>query len=239
MNKGTCQAPHTNITCPSNECNTVLATNCFACLSGGDACSWALCPGDGRYRCVNQAEQQTTCKLTYNNTNPCTADLCGSLTYCQDCESTKICAYCPANATCMNNQLVSPNECGNMVVGDYCGSYCKSFTSCESCQTLPGLGDEERPGCAWGDQHCMDVILHPWGSSVEFSACPSNSSSTTTTSPSVAPSVHCERTFDAPSFIGGLILGLGFLGGYILMVRFCKPRQRAQYSNLDTPEAAT
>ncbi len=51
-------------------------------------------------------------------------------------------------------------------------------------------------------------------------------------SPGPAPS-PCEREFDTASFFGGLILGIGLLGGYILIARYCGSRERGAYSRID------
>jgi hypothetical protein len=54
--------------------------------------------------------------------------------------------------------------------------YCRNFTDCKSCQKrTTGSGDATaiiaRPGCAWADGFCMDVVLHIDGQFADFEQC--------------------------------------------------------------------
>lgn len=225
VSKGTCPTGAVS-DCPGG-CSGPQQSNCFDCVSSN--CSWAQCSGpNGRNmsRCIN-ASITTMCDVRFDAATPCTSAQCEELAYCTDClRHSDVCSYC-TNASCVPRS--DDEMCDAQFLGPSCSKYCSSFSTCLDCQFIAPAYDDERPGCAWSGDHCFDVVLHPFGESVEFQQCSTPTPAPPTSAP---PECSSERHFDTPSFFGGLILAFGIvIIGYFLIVHCGKARHG--YVDLD------
>ncbi|GLD72837.1 sialomucin core protein 24 isoform X2 [Lates japonicus] len=72
------------------------------------------------------------------------------------------------------------------------------------------------------------TTIGPTSSSNSSTSIPSTSSGTSTTTTPIAPTAapHKNSTFDAASFIGGIVLVLGLQAVIFFLYKFCKSKDR-------------
>ncbi|XP_034756298.1 sialomucin core protein 24 isoform X4 [Etheostoma cragini] len=125
------------------------------------------------------------------------SDACSSLT-CASCETTNGCLWvnCTESIGCFNYLLAENNSCTNV--------------SCADNSTLISTAAPTHSGNS-------SIPTSPSSTTV------GNITDTTPTSPSPAP--H-NNTFDAASFIGGIVLVLGLQAVIFFLYKFCKSKER-------------
>ncbi|XP_072217809.1 sialomucin core protein 24 isoform X2 [Leuresthes tenuis] len=128
------------------------------------------------------------------------SDVCSTLPSCEACEANSDCRY--VNCTGSPNSF----ECRNMtLVGDN-----------DTCSNA---------SCAGNTTVATTVIPTSSANISTTAATASTSAGTSTISPTSSPSEKTS-TFDAASFIGGIVLVLGLQAVIFFLYKFCKSKDR-------------
>ncbi|XP_040017353.2 sialomucin core protein 24 isoform X2 [Gasterosteus aculeatus] len=116
--------------------------------------------------------------------------------------------------------------CDTCVQNDGCGWFnCTGNLSCRNATLLPENGTCIRANCS--DNSTSGSTVAPTQSAnVTGTTAPSSTSSgnVTQTTP-ITPAPH-KNTFDAASFIGGIVLILGLQAVFFFIYKFCKSKDR-------------
>ncbi|XP_042358843.1 sialomucin core protein 24 isoform X2 [Plectropomus leopardus] len=97
-----------------------------------------------------------------------------------------------------------------------------------SCQNMTLLSDNDTCTHASCSGNATHPTIHPTqsgNSSTSMPPSPANGTSTTTTPVVPSPAPH-KNTFDAASFIGGIVLVLGLQAVIFFLYKFCKSKDR-------------
>ncbi|KAM9316637.1 sialomucin core protein 24 [Gastrophryne carolinensis] len=148
------------------------------------------------------------------------ADECGSATVCTDCQNKTDCAWfsCEnASAACKSNVTYAS---------------CKRIESCEEPSVAPTLNTTVAP-TPIKNATSPSTTAEPTTNSTATpqtnvtgtsTTTITTNSSTTTIVPTASPSKN--NTFDAASFIGGIVLVLGIQAVIFFLYKFCKAKDR-------------
>ncbi|KAG1963981.1 sialomucin core protein 24 [Pimephales promelas] len=139
-----------------------------------------------------------------------TDDVCGPLQSCDACENVTSCQWmsCTGDVTpkCVNGSLVNQTNCVNVNCTD------QPQTSTVSPNTTMAT-------------NATTIIT---SSTITSTSAPTTNvtaaNSTSTSSPTTSPSK--TSTFDAASFIGGIVLVLGLQAVIFFLYKFCKSKDR-------------
>ncbi|XP_018528129.1 sialomucin core protein 24 isoform X1 [Lates calcarifer] len=162
------------------------------------------------------------------NVPPCHADTCATTS---DCHWVN-CTTSSASASvvgCRNMTLVSQNEtCSNATCSAQpptssapaTTSHTTTAHSTPAVTTTSSTSTHSTSGNA--------TTIAPTSSTNSSTSIPSTSSGTSTTTTPIAPTAapHKNATFDAASFIGGIVLVLGLQAVIFFLYKFCKSKDR-------------
>ncbi|XP_030879761.1 sialomucin core protein 24 isoform X2 [Leptonychotes weddellii] len=107
---------------------------------------------------------------------------------------------------------------------------CENHNSCVSCLNV----SLDTPTCFWIDCKAPEPTLMPTNSTAQTTTLPASSTATPTATTSgtanitLSPTSQPGRksTFDAASFIGGIVLILGVQAVIFFLYKFCKSKER-------------
>ncbi|XP_012722736.2 sialomucin core protein 24 isoform X1 [Fundulus heteroclitus] len=144
------------------------------------------------------------------------ADECSTMLSCKDCLNHTDCQWmnCPTGLVCHNATLKANESCSN--------------ASCSSDPTpVPATTAHTSVATTAASNSSTTVNT----TSVPTRPSPSNSSTTVTPVSTSAPNTtavapHKNSTFDAASFIGGIVLVLGLQAVIFFLYKFCKSKDR-------------
>ncbi|CAJ1078127.1 sialomucin core protein 24 isoform X2 [Xyrichtys novacula] len=166
------------------------------------------------------------------------ADECSSLA-CDVCGNTSDCQWvtCPNSpAGCQNMSLVAENvTCSNTSCSDPTPSTAAPTGGSTApppppttASPIPVVTTSSSNTSETTDNSTVSTTIAPTQSSntsIPTTASPSNGTSTTTTPVAPSPAPH-KNTFDAASFIGGIVLVLGLQAVIFFLYKFCKSKDR-------------
>ncbi|XP_034554916.1 sialomucin core protein 24 [Notolabrus celidotus] len=169
------------------------------------------------------------------------ADECPSLP-CDSCESTNDCQWVSCQTllpSCFNMTLVATNvTCTNASCSVVATTRAPTSTASGSTAPPPPPPTTVSPApvvttsasnaSVTTDNTTLPTTVAPTHSSntsIPTTASPSNGTSTSTTPIAPTPSPH-KNTFDAASFIGGIVLVLGLQAVIFFLYKFCKSKDR-------------
>ncbi|XP_075058992.1 sialomucin core protein 24 [Mixophyes fleayi] len=145
------------------------------------------------------------------------ADACEDVKTCSDCTNSTVCQWMPINAT------TPAVDCKNVSSNGSCTAIGASTPTPAS--TVPSTAETTNhtstvPVSTSTPAAKTNGTTVPAISTAESSTSPSN---TTTVIP---PSPPKKNTFDAASFIGGIVLVLGIQAVIFFLYKFCKAKDR-------------
>ncbi|XP_032398918.1 sialomucin core protein 24 isoform X4 [Etheostoma spectabile] len=125
------------------------------------------------------------------------SDGCSSLS-CASCETTSGCLWvnCTESSGCVNYTLAENESCTNL--------------SCSDNSTIITTA----------------APTHSGNTSIPTSPSSTTAGNSTDTTPTSPPPVPHNNTFDAASFIGGIVLVLGLQAVIFFLYKFCKSKER-------------
>ncbi|XP_042358842.1 sialomucin core protein 24 isoform X1 [Plectropomus leopardus] len=161
------------------------------------------------------------------------SDGCSSLT-CEACGTVSDCQWvnCTAsNLSCQNMTLLSDNDtCTHASCSAVDPTASKPVTTHSSVTPTPVVTTASSNGSSAlpTTGNATHPTIHPTqsgNSSTSMPPSPANGTSTTTTPVVPSPAPH-KNTFDAASFIGGIVLVLGLQAVIFFLYKFCKSKDR-------------
>ncbi|XP_037541428.1 sialomucin core protein 24 isoform X1 [Nematolebias whitei] len=141
------------------------------------------------------------------------SDGCSSLTSCEACENATLCDWVicltPASSLCLNKTVSLDKNC---TVAN-CSSAANSTQTPTSAPSTTSHAS------------VSSTTSHTNASVSTVTPIPSNTSSTLMPNTTTVPP-HKNSTFDAASFIGGIVLVLGLQAVIFFLYKFCKSKDR-------------
>ncbi|XP_026773709.3 sialomucin core protein 24 [Pangasianodon hypophthalmus] len=140
-------------------------------------------------------------------------DKCETLTSCEECTNTTGCAW----GTCPNNSI----SCYDVESGQNCNS--------TNCTLEPTTAPSNLTTATTANATTATASTTTASNTTSAPATSTSTASTTTsnaTTTSLPPSPQKKSTFDAASFIGGIVLVLGLQAVIFFLYKFCKSKDR-------------
>ncbi|KAM4522471.1 sialomucin core protein 24 isoform 1-T1 [Odontesthes bonariensis] len=167
------------------------------------------------------------------------SDGCSLLTSCEACEANSDCRYVnctgsPKPFECRNMTLVGDNDtCSNASCAAFEASTIQSANTTASATTPPPTTTPHTPvvtttsnSSTTGNTTVVTTVTPTSSANISTSAATSpTSAGTSTAGPTPSPSEKTS-TFDAASFIGGIVLVLGLQAVIFFLYKFCKSKDR-------------
>ncbi|KAG7508135.1 hypothetical protein JOB18_003866 [Solea senegalensis] len=148
-------------------------------------------------------------------------DACSKLESCDKCVADGDCLWvnCTTSLVCRNATLAQEENCTKIVCFDPTVSPPTTASPSTPAVTTASNGSSTQPTTENG----TTTIPIPTGNSST-----PNTTSTTTITPPVSPTPASQKnsTFDAASFIGGIVLVLGLQAVIFFLYKFCKSKDR-------------
>ncbi|KAK7132933.1 hypothetical protein R3I94_014978 [Phoxinus phoxinus] len=141
-----------------------------------------------------------------------TDDACGSLKSCDECEKVASCQW----MSCTGNASTPEIKCVNGTVEDLTVNCTK--VNC----TAPTPPSTASP-TTMNTSNATTVIA---SSTIPSTSAPTTNGTSTNTTASPTTSPSKTSTFDAASFIGGIVLVLGLQAVIFFLYKFCKSKDR-------------
>ncbi|XP_058469449.1 sialomucin core protein 24 isoform X1 [Solea solea] len=150
-------------------------------------------------------------------------DACSKLESCEQCAADGDCLWvnCTTSLVCQNATLAQEENCTKIVCSDPTVSPPTTLTTASPSTpavTTASNGSSTPPTTENG----TTIIPAPTGNS----STPNTTSTTTITPVSPTPASQKNSTFDAASFIGGIVLVLGLQAVIFFLYKFCKSKDR-------------
>ncbi|XP_072217808.1 sialomucin core protein 24 isoform X1 [Leuresthes tenuis] len=167
------------------------------------------------------------------------SDVCSTLPSCEACEANSDCRYVnctgsPNSFECRNMTLVGDNDtCSNASCAAVEVSTTQTSTINASVTASPPITTPHTPvvttisnSSTTGNTTVATTVIPTSSANISTTAATaSTSAGTSTISPTSSPSEKTS-TFDAASFIGGIVLVLGLQAVIFFLYKFCKSKDR-------------